>query len=428
VNNVPPPFPLTGIWKAPGSKYDIQQCGDLLMYQEHTRTGATLTCPLDKKGEYYVGQLSQDFKIRFKQDGETLIKQIGSNNNWGKEIESEYCYDPSGSESEIDEPETTTSCALDDKECQDDMAWGREDTGRFKMKSSKKLIWQNPTQNHIWTKQELDHILQISTVQAPEHLPKTFGDKMMYHGVKSILYKGFNKLTGFKYDDPSPKACAWRILYLESIAGVPGMVSACLRHFRSLRCLQRDHGWIHTLLEEAENERMHLLIAMKMFNAGKLTRFAIIGGQYVFTTILVGVYAVHPQAVHRFVGYLEECAVDTYSQLIRVAEKDGTQLNKAWKDLPAPAIAKGYYRLDDNATWIDTVRCILADESHHRDVNHTFAGMQPDDPNPFIHRHAKDQHMAWTLNQPYERKGEYVTPSVKAKIDTLARSVNTTPA
>ena len=100
---------------------------------------------------------------------------------------------------------------------------------------------------------------------------------------------------------------------------------------------------------------MHLLIAMKMFNANRLTRWAIIGGQYVFTTILVGVYAVQPQVVHRFVGYLEECAVHTYSQVIRVAETEGTQLNKAWKDLPAPAIAKGYYRLDDNATWIDTV-------------------------------------------------------------------------
>lgn len=25
---------------------------------------------------------------------------------------------------------------------------------------------------------------------------------------------------------------------------------------RSLRKMERDHGWIHTLLEEAENERM----------------------------------------------------------------------------------------------------------------------------------------------------------------------------
>lgn len=32
-----------------------------------------------------------------------------------------------------------------------------------------------------------------------------------------------------------------------------------LRHFRSLRRMERDHGWIGALLEEAENERMHLL-------------------------------------------------------------------------------------------------------------------------------------------------------------------------
>ena len=29
-----------------------------------------------------------------------------------------------------------------------------------------------------------------------------------------------------------------------------------LRHMRSLRSMRRDNGWIHTLLEEAENERM----------------------------------------------------------------------------------------------------------------------------------------------------------------------------
>jgi Alternative oxidase len=34
------------------------------------------------------------------------------------------------------------------------------------------------------------------------------------------------------------------------------MVAGMLRHLRSLRGLKRDRGWIHTLLEEAENERM----------------------------------------------------------------------------------------------------------------------------------------------------------------------------
>jgi Alternative oxidase len=40
------------------------------------------------------------------------------------------------------------------------------------------------------------------------------------------------------------------------------------RHFRSLRTLKRDHGWIATLLEEAENERMHLLLCLNKFEAG----------------------------------------------------------------------------------------------------------------------------------------------------------------
>lgn len=49
-----------------------------------------------------------------------------------------------------------------------------------------------------------------------------------------------------------------RILFLESIAGVPGMVAGALRHLHSLRLMRRDGGWIHTLLEEAENERCAL--------------------------------------------------------------------------------------------------------------------------------------------------------------------------
>lgn len=56
-----------------------------------------------------------------------------------------------------------------------------------------------------------------------------------------------------------PQQWMMRIILLESIAGVPGMVAGTLRHLRSLRLMRRDGGWIHTLLAEAENERMHLL-------------------------------------------------------------------------------------------------------------------------------------------------------------------------
>lgn len=34
-----------------------------------------------------------------------------------------------------------------------------------------------------------------------------------------------------------------RILFLESVAGVPGMVGASVRHLHSLRRMKRDNGW-----------------------------------------------------------------------------------------------------------------------------------------------------------------------------------------
>jgi len=44
----------------------------------------------------------------------------------------------------------------------------------------------------------------------------------------------------------------------------------------------------------------------------------------------------------------------------------------------------------------------MADESHHRDVNHTFADMKSDDPNPFLDMHKENAIKAWRL----ENKGE----------------------
>lgn len=53
------------------------------------------------------------------------------------------------------------------------------------------------------------------------------------------------------------------------------MLGGMFRHFRSLRQLERDHGFIFTLLEEAENERMHLIVCMSFFEAGPATRAAV---------------------------------------------------------------------------------------------------------------------------------------------------------
>ena len=122
----------------------------------------------------------------------------------------------------------------------------------------------------------------------------------------TIMYTSFNYATGFSPTNTSVTSMEWRLIVLESVAGVPGFVAAAFRHFRSLRRLQEDHGWINTLLQEAENERMHLLVCMQMFKASKLTRFMVILAQISMIPFMMVLYFLKPSAMHRFVGYLDE--------------------------------------------------------------------------------------------------------------------------
>ena len=75
--------------------------------------------------------------------------------------------------------------------------------------------------------------------------------------------------------------------------------------------MQRDHGWISSLLQEAENERMHLLIALDMYKPSSWFRYLVLGSQGFVCTFLFNAYIISPRYCHRFVGYLEEQAVKT---------------------------------------------------------------------------------------------------------------------
>lgn len=107
------------------------------------------------------------------------------------------------------------------------------------------------------------------------------------------------------------------------------MVGGMLRHLESLRRLKRDNGWIETLLEESYNERMHLLTFMTMCEPGWFMKIMIIGAQGIFFNTLFISYLIYPKIVHRFVGYLEEEAVHTYTRSIQ--ELESGQLKK-WSD------------------------------------------------------------------------------------------------
>jgi hypothetical protein len=248
-----------------------------------------------------------------------------------------------------------------------------------------KKEWMNPTINHVWSDKELDEVLSTQ----PRHQAQTIMEKVLSNGIQ-IAYWSFNKVTGYVASDPTPGSIVTRLLLLESIAGVPGMVAAQHRHFYSLRAMSRDYGWIHSLLEEAENERMHLLTFIEAFEVQGWQRWTIYLLQFGWAGFFIPLYVLSPRSAHRAVGYVEEMAVYTYCNIISLMETPGTQLNTAWVDKEVPDIAKMYWRMEDTATFTDLIKQIAADETNHRDVNHTFAEMAWTDPNPHVSQHLDD--------------------------------------
>jgi hypothetical protein len=178
-------------------------------------------------------------------------------------------------------------------------------------------------QNHIWSLEELAD----KTTNVYKHKPVSVSDYFMY-SIMRTMYHTFNFVTGYQKENPSVKSIEWRLIVLESVAGVPGFVAAGFRHLRSLRTISRDNGFIATLLEEAENERMHLLVCFKMFGASPLIRGIVIAAQALLTPALMIVYAIHPRSMHRFVGYLEETATEVNHVLgaCEVPESDNIRL------------------------------------------------------------------------------------------------------
>lgn len=190
------------------------------------------------------------------------------------------------------------------------------------------------------------------------HKPIGFSDRFAF---------GFTKLLRFCADTFFAKRYGHRAIVLEAVAAVPGMVGATLNHLKCLRRMKDDNGWIRTLMEEAENERMHLMTFIEVAKPTAFERFVIIAVQWVFYVAFFALYLISAKTAHRVVGYFEEEAVISYTHYLAEID-EGRSPNVA-----APALAKRYWRLPDSATLRDVVLVVRADEAHHRDVNHAFS-------------------------------------------------------
>ena len=91
---------------------------------------------------------------------------------------------------------------------------------------------------------------------------------------------GAVKLLRFFADAFFAKRYGHRAVVLETVAGVPGMIGGMLQHLKSLRRCQDDNGWIRTLLDEAENERMHLMTFIEIARPNRFERFLIISDNF----------------------------------------------------------------------------------------------------------------------------------------------------
>jgi ubiquinol oxidase len=178
---------------------------------------------------------------------------------------------------------------------------------------------------------------------------------------------GFTKTLRFCADTFFAKRYGHRAIVLETVAAVPGMVGATINHLKCLRRMCGDNGWIRTLMEEAENERMHLMTFVEVARPNLFERLVILGVQWVFYLAFFALYLLSARTAHRIVGYFEEEAVISYTLYLKEID-EGRSAN-----VPAPEIARRYWKLADDATLRDVVLVVRADEAHHRDVNHSFA-------------------------------------------------------
>ncbi len=202
--------------------------------------------------------------------------------------------------------------------------------------------------------------MSSNEVENVRHSARDFSDRFAL---------AITKLLRFGADTFFAKRYGNRAIVLETVAGVPGMVGATLTHLRALRRMEDDKGWIRTLMDEAENERMHLMTFIEIAQPSWFERMLILIVQWLFYVGFFFLYLFSNKTAHRLVGYFEEEAVVSYT--LYLAEIDaGRHPNP-----PAPDVALRYWNLPKGTSLRDVIMIIRDDEAHHRDTNHYMANV-----------------------------------------------------
>jgi ubiquinol oxidase len=188
--------------------------------------------------------------------------------------------------------------------------------------------------------------------------PQVAGDRFAW-GLAWCIDRSADLLFGARH--------AHRAVVLETMATIPGMIGALILHLRLTRRIDPQEGGVEALVQEARNERFHLLVFSAIARPLWWEWWLIRLGQAASVLIYGTMYLLSRRVAHRFVGYLEELAVNSYTHYL-----DDLQRNPG-RNCLAPRAAIRYWHLPPDATLMDVVAAVRRDEVHHREHNHSLA-------------------------------------------------------
>lgn len=206
--------------------------------------------------------------------------------------------------------------------------------------------------------ESLDMLNVNKTDIVRQHVPRTLSDRIAA-SVTALLASSAGALFGRQYGN--------RAVVLETIAAVPAMVSATVLHLSCLRRMMDDRGWVRAFMEEAENQRAHLMAFVAIQRPSLWERALIVVAQGIFYNAYFLLCLISGRTAHRLAGYLAEQSVRGYSDYLALIESGAIE-NRA-----APESALTYWNLPPEARLKDMVLAMREDEAIHRDIHHAFA-------------------------------------------------------
>ena len=162
------------------------------------------------------------------------------------------------------------------------------------------------------------------------HQPRRFSDRFALAVVKSARLAA-DALFDDRYGH--------RAVLLETVAAVPGMVAASLLHLKCLRRMIDDNGWIRTMMDEAENQRAHLMVFVQIARPSLPERLLILFAQgLVYNTFFLHLSRLSGDGPE-VTAYAAEDAVRGYTQYLAGLESG------QYENMPAPPLSLAYWNL-----------------------------------------------------------------------------------